>query len=91
MGLCALSLAILHGLALVVAGLVVTFYRRLCPDCGKRGLKSKTFIKGVLCREYFVCERCRAGYKRDRVGWSRVEGHEYEQHCAGGSAKPVNS
>jgi len=97
-GLCALSPAILYGLALVVAGLVTTFYRRRCPACGERGLKSKNFICATVVIdgqrapdswEYFACERCRAGFKLHRKEWSRVEGPEYEEYCTDGTANPT--
>jgi hypothetical protein len=87
-----LSPAILYGLALVVAALTAAFYRRPCPKCGRRGLRSTNFIRATVLIDgqraadhwaYYVCNLCESGFKLHRGKWLSVEAAELERYNSG--------
>lgn len=67
-----LSPAILYGIGLLVAAMMLAYYRRPCPACGKRGLKCVNFLRATVLINgqrapdscaYYDCERCGARFK----------------------------
>ena len=82
-----LSPAILYGLLLVATAISRKYYRRRCPKCSMRGLKSVNFIRATIVINgkrapdswsYYVCERCGAAFKLHHGRWLDVP--EDEKH-----------
>lgn len=74
-----LSPAILYGIGLLVAAIMLAYYRRPCPACGRRGLKCVNFVMATVLINgrrapdswaYYDCERCGARLKLHHHEWS---------------------
>ena len=76
-----LSPAILYGGALIIA----RFYRERCRRCHRRGLKT---VGGYLwdgergggAVTFYLCEKCRARFKRSLDEWSEPTEEEWQKH-----------